>query len=68
VRKLKESELLFTNYNYSELKKTFNLAKLMEKSFQESIDETFEEIQDDFDLFDTSDLSMNNYADDDIDA
>ena len=63
VRKLKESELLFTNYNYSELKKTFNLAKLMEKSFQESIDETFEEIQDDFDLFDTSDLSMNNYAD-----
>jgi hypothetical protein len=68
VSKLKESELVFTNYNYSELKKSFNLSKLAEKSFEESIDETFEEIQDDFDLFDTSDLSMNNYADDDIDA
>jgi hypothetical protein len=73
-----DSDLLYTNYNYAELKKTYNMNKLAEDSIN-SIDELdadennesmnlniSKENTEGFELFEMSDLSMNNFEDDDI--
>jgi hypothetical protein len=45
-----ESDIIFTNYNYSEIKKTFNLSKVIEDSMKENVD-------DDLELFDEDEPS-----------
>ncbi len=78
INNIIDSDLLYTNYNYAELKKTYNMNKLAEDSIN-SIDELDADENNDsmnlniskdktegFELFEMSDLSMNNFEDDDI--
>jgi hypothetical protein len=74
ISRIIDSELLYTKYNYAELKKTYNMNKLTEDSINavdtmdaEELDDGFAGVEaEGFDLFETSDLSMNNFVDDDI--
>lgn len=56
-----DSDTVFTKYDYAELKKTFNLAKVIEDSFKETNEP---ETDDSFDLFDSSDLTNDDNEDD----
>jgi len=78
INNIIDSDLLYTNYNYAELKKTYNMNKLAEDSInavdQFDADENNESMNlniskdktEGFELFESSDLSMNNFEDDDI--
>lgn len=74
INRIIDSELLYTKYNYAELKKTYNMNKLTEDSINatdtmdaEELDDSFAGAEaEGFDLFEMSDLSMNNFVDDDI--
>jgi len=57
-----DSDTVFTKYDYAELKKTFNLSKVIEDSFKETNEP---ETDDSFDLFDSSDLTHDNDNEDD---
>ncbi len=60
-------DVLYTKFDYGELKKVFRAANVADHHLDESMDEDMD-TGDDIDLFDYSDLSMDNMADDDIDA
>jgi len=68
-----ESDIIFTSYDYGELKKTYNMNKTIEENIESEIydSEISEGVENedggDSALFDSSDLSMNNFIDDDID-
>jgi hypothetical protein len=65
--KIIDSDIIYTSYNYAELKKTYNMNKIIEDQFNAvGVDDELESPEDDYDLFDSSDLSMNNFADDDL--
>lgn len=67
LNKIIDSDIIYTSYNYAELKKTYNMNKIIEDQFNStSVDDELESPEDDYDLFDSSDLSMNNFADDDL--
>lgn len=74
ITRIIDSELLYTKYNYAELKKTYNMNKLTEDSINsvevldaEEVDDGSAEVEaEGFDLFEMADLSMNNFVDDDI--
>ncbi len=67
IQKLKLIDVLYTSFNYAEIKKTFNVNKIIEDDISFSGVENDGEIEDDSELFDSSDLSMNNFEDDDLD-
>jgi hypothetical protein len=65
--KIIDSDIIYTSYSYAELKKTYNMNKIIEDQFNSAgVDDELESPEDDYDLFDSSDLSMNNFADDDL--
>ncbi len=75
IDKIIDSELIYTKYNYAELKKTYNMNKLTEDNINLSgldIDSEIGNEEEDikesesFELFEMADLSMNNFVDDDI--
>lgn len=67
LEKLETIDILYTSFNYADIKKTFNINKIIEDDFSSSIDGEYTEIENDSELFDSSDLSMNNFEDDDLD-
>lgn len=65
--KIIDSDIIYTSYNYAELKKTYNMNKIIEDQFNSiDVDEELETPENDYELFDSSDLSMNNFVDDDL--
>lgn len=66
-KKITEIDILYTAYDYGEIKKIFNVSKIVEDSIENSNFDVEEEYNNDSELFDSSDLSMNNFEDDDLD-
>jgi hypothetical protein len=67
IKKITEIDILYTGFNYAEIKKIFNVSKIVEDDIENAGTDAVEEYTDDSDLFDSSDLSMNNFEDDDLD-